>query len=167
SLFRQVGKARSVKDGFLILFKPPGWLPDYLGGPHEPGQVEDTYQKYNSRTNVQMNMYIFLQFLLALGFYALFFFKNADFDSSLKVAYAVWIVLTTLMFGFIFEIKRYWLAALEVIRLITIPIGLYLLGMFSPTIIIIVAVFCLVSLIAFWILFKKSLKRADQMELSI
>lgn len=167
SLFQQVGKARSVKDGFLILFKPPGWLPDYLGGPAQPGPVADTYQKYNSRTNVQMNLYIFLQFLLALGFYALFFFKNADFDSSLKIAYAIWIVLTTLMFGFIFEIRRYWLATLEVIRLVTIPIGLYFLGMFSSTILTIVAVFCLLSLLAFLFLFKKSLKGTDQMELSV
>lgn len=167
SLFKQVGKARSVKDGFLILFKPPGWLPDYLGGPAEPGLVTEDYQKYNSRTHVQMNIYIFVQFLMALGFYALFFFKNADFNESLKIGYAIWIVLTTLMFGFIFEIQSRWLAGLEVLRLLTIPIGLYFLGLFGNTMVIGVAIFCGISLLAFLILFKKSLDANKSIELSI
>lgn len=167
SIFRQVGQARSVKDGFCILFKPPGWLPDYLGGPAQPGLVSEEYQKFNSQTNVQMNVYIFVQFLLALGFYALFFFKNADFDATLKIGYAVWIVLTTLMFGFIFEVKSRWLAALEVLRLVTIPLGLYFLGMGSIGMMIAVGVFSLVSLITFLILFKKSLTAGNQIELSV
>lgn len=156
-LFKYVGKAKSLKDGFRILFKPPGWLPDYLGGFDQPGPVSEDYQKYNRRTTLQMNLYIFLQFLLALGLYAFYFFKNGDFDGTTKGIYAVWIIITTLMFGFLFETRSKWLAGLEVLRIVTIPVGLYAMQVFAIPIIIGVAVFCALSLFAFVYLYRKAL----------
>lgn len=167
SLIGYVRRAKNTRDGFRILFKPPGWLPDYLGGSEQPPAVSEDYPKYNHRTTLQMNLYIFVQFLLALGLYAFYFFKNGDFDPSTKALYAIWIVLTTLMFGFLFESKSRWLAGLELLRLLSIPVGLYAMQAFSLPVLIGVGAFSIFSTWTFVYLFKKAIREPGTRELSV
>lgn len=155
-LWKQVRQARNFRDGLRILFNPPGWLPDYLGGFEAPQPVRADYRRYNRQTTLQMNLYILVQFLLALGLYALFFFKNADFEPLVKAAYAVWIILTTLMFGFLFESRHNWLAGLELLRLLSIPFGLYQLSGFGLPVVVCVALFSVISALFFLYLFRKT-----------
>jgi alkylglycerol monooxygenase len=124
-LYHLVKQARSVGDGLKILFKPPGWMPEYLGGYQRPTDPPDTYQKYNVHTTMMMNLYILVQFIAALGFIAYYFFTNTHFGPAVKSLYAVWIIFTTLMFGFLFESNNRWLKSLEVLRLLLIPAGVY------------------------------------------
>ena len=157
----QVGQARNFKDGLRILFKPPGWKPAYLGGADIPPEVPATYHKYDVKTTLQLNLYIFVQFLLALGLYALFFFKSGDMLGSIKGAYAIWIVLTTLMFGFLFELNKIWLAALEIIRLLSIPVGIVSLGIFPDWAFWASMVFSAGSIACFLFLFIKTASPDD------
>ena len=130
-LIAYVKKARSFSDGLKILFKPPGWLPDYLGGFQAPHDAPSGYQKYNKATTLRMNLYVFVQFLVALGINSIYFFGNEEFSTQTKVVFAVWIVVTTFMFGVMFEsTKRIW-GVLEVLRLLTIPFGIYWFGSFG------------------------------------
>jgi sterol desaturase/sphingolipid hydroxylase (fatty acid hydroxylase superfamily) len=157
-LFRSTRKSKSIKDTLKILFKRPGWLPEYLGGYQAPFEVEPNYKKYNENTNLAINSYILIQFLVALSIYAAFFFKNASFDPSLKVAFAIWIVVTTLMFGFLFEYKNKWISLIEVVRLLSMPLGILLLQnsgfeipqwlFYSFTIFALVSIFTFLRLIA-------------------
>jgi len=157
-LWKQVRRARNFRDGFRMLFKPPGWLPEYLGGFEAPQPVREDYRRYNRQTTLQMNVYILVQFLLALVLYAFFFFKNGDFEPLAKVIYAVWIILTTLMFGFLFESRRNWLAGLELLRLLSIPLGLYQLSGIGLPVVASVALFSLISALFFLYLFRKTNK---------
>jgi hypothetical protein len=75
-----------------------------------------------------------------------------------KVIYAVWIILTTLMFGFLFESRRNWLAGLELLRLLSIPLGLYQLSGFGLPVVASVALFSLISALFFVYLFRKTNK---------
>jgi sterol desaturase/sphingolipid hydroxylase (fatty acid hydroxylase superfamily) len=165
-LFGYVGKARSFGDALKILFKPPGWLPEYLGGFEQPPEVTDDYQKYNARTTLQMNGYILIQFLVALGLYAFFFFKNAEMEGAFKATYAVWIVLTTLMFGFLFEWNKVWLGLLEAIRLLAIPIGIIWIGYASSWIMGFAVLFALGSTLVFYRLFQKARNQRSEYLLS-
>ncbi len=124
-LYHDVKKTRSATDALKVLFYPPGWRPDYLGGPQAPTDVPVDYHKYNTRTILQMNLYVFVQFMGALGLSAFYFFKNEDFSDPTKVLFAIWIIISTLMFGFLFESSKRWLIGLEVLRLLVIPAGLW------------------------------------------
>lgn len=130
-LYHYLKKTKSMGDALKVLFKHPGWLPDYMGGYQTPREVEDSYEKYNVHTTLMMNVYIFIQFIGSLLFNSFFFFKNANFGTGMKAGFAVFIVVTTLMFGFLFESKSRWISGLEVFRLLAIPIGTYLFIYFN------------------------------------
>lgn len=124
-LARLAARARSVGDALRILFKHPGWLPDYLGGPQRPPEVGPDYHKYDVQVTREVNLYVLAQFVAALALNSFYFFKNQEFALPTKVGFAVWIVWTTLTFAFLFEKRRQWLAALEVARVLVVPIGLW------------------------------------------
>ena len=150
-LWRVSRRARSYRDVFRILFRKPGWLPDYLGGYQTPTPIaEGAYRKYEISAPLRRNLYILVQFVGALLFNALYLFKHSAFDSSVKVAAALWIIWTTIMFGLLFERLNRGLFFLEIFRLATIPAGIYLLmnsGFALPTwILVVAAVFAVGSL---------------------
>ncbi len=161
-LFKTARRAHNVRDALGILFRPPGWAPEYLGGPQYPKEVNDGYHKYDRHPNsVWMNLYILTQFLVALGINAFYFFGNDSFDWLTKTLFAVWIVVTTLMFGFLFESRKRWLMALEVIRLLSAPLGVYglsLAGFTAPGwLLLLAAGYALLSLAAFrWITIRNA-----------
>ena len=142
-LFRWSRQTRSVGDTFRLLFKPPGWFPEYMGGRQYAKAVEVDYQKFNAARNLGINLYILVQFLAALGFNSFYFFKNADLLLSSKLGFAFWIIGTALMFGLLFESKSRTLFWLEGIRLGSIPFLLFVLslqGWAIPTWIYVVSV---------------------------
>ncbi len=159
-LFKSTRRSKSLKDTLKILFKRPGWLPEYLGGYQAPFEVDPDYQKFNQNTNLAVNGYILTQFLVALSIYATFFFVNSSFDLPLKIAFAAWIIITTLMFGFLFEYKNKWLNFIEIARLLAIPIGLYFLiikGFEIPQLLFFIFTgFAIISIIVFLRLISKS-----------
>ncbi len=124
-LARWASRALSVGDALRILFKHPGWLPDYLGGPQKPPEVGPDYQKYDVQVAREINWYVLFQFLSALAINSFYFFNYQAFSGPTKLSFALWIIGTTLMFAFLFEQHRPWLALLEVARIITVPVGLY------------------------------------------
>lgn len=124
-LFNLTKQSRSMKDTLKILFNRPGWLPEYLGGYQAPSEVEQGYKKYNQNTNFAINGYVITQFIIALLIYAVYFFTSPGFDLPTKAACAAWIIVTTLMFGFLFEYEKKWLSMVEILRLLALPAGLY------------------------------------------
>ena len=129
NLFKAVGRSKTTKDSLQILFKPPGWMPDYLGGVEKPKPVPEQYQKFDTPSEgMRAQMYMLVQFVVALGLNAYYFFSHNNMDWSLKVGYALWIMATTLIFGFLFERKNAWLSLAEILRLFCIPLGVYFMG---------------------------------------
>ncbi|MFM8448824.1 MAG: sterol desaturase family protein [Haliscomenobacter sp.] len=121
-----VRQARSMGDALRILFYPPGWLPDYLGGFQEPPPVDDrTLRKYDVHPAfLRVQLYILSQFVAALLVNSYYFFNAAHFSGYAKIGAAAWIVFTTLMFGWLFEKRGRWIGMLEWLRLFVLPIGL-------------------------------------------
>jgi len=74
-------KTRNIKDFFKVFFMPPGWRPDYLGGPQKPGPVDvKSFQKFDFAVPKGVNYYVLVQFALILGAGSLFLFKAEQFD---------------------------------------------------------------------------------------
>ena len=102
-LFGQVSKARSVGDGLRMLFRPPGWLPDYLGGTQAPQEAAADYRKHASGAQRRVQLYVLLQFAIQLGMAALFFFRQADWALPLRLGFTAWLVASSLLLGFLLE----------------------------------------------------------------
>lgn len=136
SLFKLLRQSKSLSDSFKILLNKPGWRPDYMGGYIAPQDVPHTYRKFDSNAPVSSaRWYTFVQFMLASAGFSLFFFTQETYDPVTRIGFGSWIVVTTLMFGCLFEWQRAWLTAVEWIRLLTIPTGMYALhytGIYFP-----------------------------------
>ncbi len=159
-LWQITRQARGVKDVLGILFRKPGWLPEYLGGYQAPPEiVEEEYRKFEISAPLGRNIYILVQFSGALVFNLLYLVKHASFTQDIKIGLALWIIGTTIMFGLLFERLTRRLVVVEIIRLISIPIGVYLLiskGFALPLWAVGVALgFSLLSMMALWNLSKQ------------
>ena len=158
-LFKSTRKSKSFWDTLKILFNRPGWMPEYLGGYQAPFEVKPNYRKYNQNSNLAINGYILTQFFVALSIYAAYFFNHASFELNTKLLFAVWIIITTLMFGFLFEYKNKWVVVIEISRLISMPLGIYLLqnnGFLIPQwLFFAVLLFAIGSIISFVFLLSK------------
>lgn len=115
-------KSQSFSDSMKILFKPPGWRPEYLGGYEAPGLPEQNYQKYNRQIALKLNGYVIFQFLILLAIVPPFFFIEKDLSINLKLIYALWIMWTTISFGLIFETPTKYFKFFEVLRLVFLPL---------------------------------------------
>jgi sterol desaturase/sphingolipid hydroxylase (fatty acid hydroxylase superfamily) len=124
-LFRTTSKSRSAMDSLRILFKKPGWQPDYMGGYLSPTMPDEDYQKYNTPVLPSRNKYVFAHFLLLLFVVPLFFFLQKDMILWLRFYYAAWIVMTTLSFAFMFEKSAAWLWWFEVSRMLALVVLSY------------------------------------------
>lgn len=125
-LFRLVRQSKSMGDSLKILLNRPGWRPEYMGGYLAPKEVEDDYHKFNADAPLKgARWYTFVQFLAASGGFSLFFFTQEGYEMTTKLIFGGWIVVTTLMFGFLFEWRRTWVTATEWLRLLAIPLGLF------------------------------------------
>ncbi len=158
---------RNPSDGLRLLFNKPGWFPSYMGGYKAAEEVSDDYVKYDRKfDNVQY--YVLAQFLIALLMNAFYFFQHSNFDIGQKSLFAVWIVYSTIVFGFLFEYQNRWVIIAELLRLACIPIisslvisrliDVSLLNAFSATI-------TLLSLVAFIMVLRNSYTSAQSPEL--
>lgn len=123
-LARNIRGVKSMGDGLRILFNHPGWMPDYLGGADQPKSVESSYKKYDRHVN-GLSGYLLVQFILFLLINAFYFFSFSGFVPTLKIAFAIWIMGSALMFGMLFERSAIWLRSLEVARLLMLPLLFY------------------------------------------
>ncbi|MEL6924189.1 MAG: sterol desaturase family protein, partial [Bacteroidota bacterium] len=164
-LFHSVRQSRSVGDGLKMLFNKPGWFPDYMGGYQAPHAPPDNYEKYDAKSNTAVNIYVLVQFAIALLLNVLYFFKNADFLWDVKSGFALWIVLSTLMFGLLFESRSRWIVLLETVRLLSIPLGLYWMGQSGFPLplwtVPVASVVVLISLLAFFRIYRKVYQPVD------
>ncbi len=117
-LFKTTRQSRSYKDTLKMLFYKPGWMPSYLGGYQAPTELKEDYKKYNPQVGPTIGKYVFAHFLILLILVPLFFAVQEELPMAQRFLYAVWIVMTTLSFGFMFEKKATWLWYYEIIRMI-------------------------------------------------
>ena len=73
-------KTRNVVDFVKVFFMPPGWRPDYLGGPQKPGSVSaKSFKKFHVQVPTGLNIYVLIQFVEILGGSSLFLLKADAF----------------------------------------------------------------------------------------
>ena len=128
----QLRHVKNVKDFLLVMLKPPGWRPEYLGGPIVAKEIDTQRELYNADSSRAMHIYITVQFAILLGFTSFFLFglgddANPGFTDIQKTVSLVFITFTVINIGAMFENKA-WVKFAEIIRLLMIiPVLLYLI----------------------------------------
>lgn len=112
-------------DKIKLLFMKPGWLPAKYGGYREPKAVQaDSYVKFNTQLNFEMNIYLLLHFLFILGGSSFFLFNLNQLSVTGQLTGAALITASVMSTGYLFEAKP--LAAMvEYGRLLLVAVVLF------------------------------------------
>ena len=125
-LYNYVKQSKSWSDTKNMLFKQPGWLPNYLGGAQTPGIPTSDFHKYNADVSfLWAKLYIFVQFIGLMVVTALFLFTYKDYAYSIIIGSLFWIIWSTIMLGMLFESRTNFLITSEILRLIFLPFGVW------------------------------------------
>jgi sterol desaturase/sphingolipid hydroxylase (fatty acid hydroxylase superfamily) len=108
-------------------FAPPGWYPKEMGGFKAPEEVDKkTYRKFEIEISPGLNYYLFSQYLIALGFTALFLFNLAAFSILYQLAIAAVIIYSVASLGTLFDDRPHGIK-MEAIRFfVTIGVAVFL-----------------------------------------
>lgn len=125
----QVKATPGFMNKLKVLFFKPGWQPDELGGYQMAPEVDKaSYHKFDIHPHMPMIRYVFVQFVLVLTFTALFLFTQANYEFSMKLALAGFIMWSIGQLGILMENRPKWIQ-LEYIRIIlSAAIIVFLLG---------------------------------------
>lgn len=124
AMWNQLKNIKGSINKVKYLFYPPGWLPQELGGYQGAPKVDkSTYHKFNDQANGQLNIYVFVQYLLTLVATAFFLFNYGKFNVFIQLLMILAIAMTIVNCGALFELKP-WVWMVEKLRIITISLGL-------------------------------------------
>lgn len=113
-------------DRLRLLFKKPGWLPDYAGGYRTPRAVDrENFQKFNVTIPTSIHWYVLVQYALVLLLTSWFLIKFSELFQWQQVAFALAITYSVMSIGTLLEGKNI-AFVLEYARLLLVP-GLLLL----------------------------------------
>ena len=111
------GEMRKVKGPFnklALIWQPPGWLPESMGGRQQPPEVDKSaYEKFETQTPKGLNIYLFIHFLIVLGGTAFFLFNFSNFELKTNLYLSGLLVFSVLTLGLLFEARKFaWIAEL-------------------------------------------------------
>jgi sterol desaturase/sphingolipid hydroxylase (fatty acid hydroxylase superfamily) len=120
----ELGKQMKPIDRFKLIFKRPGWRPDYLGGQIPVPEVNPAQKKYDvAAPNQGLNIYVLLQFILVipgLVGYLYYFSILSPVQKSLGLAA---LLITTIICGAILEQKS-WVKYAEYARIALVLVAI-------------------------------------------
>lgn len=127
-IFSLAFKVRTVGDFIRVFTKPPGWRPEYLGGPQAPREITvKEFKKYDVVVPKGLNRYVLFQYVLILVGATFFLFSSDKFGDMYgrgegifwQVTLAVMIVASVATLGGLLE-RRRWAVFGEGARLLVI-----------------------------------------------
>lgn len=141
---------RTVK--VKLFFMPPEWRPAGLSPlPPHPEVTPETYVKYDTKTPLGLNLYVFVHFLpvIAATFYLLQ--KESVWPAAWRITTAAMILLALLTLGGILE-KRKWAFQLEFVRLAMLAAAAITASLGHELFMLLVLLtFVLAAVVTFWL----------------
>ena len=117
-LIVDIAHTKRFSDKLKLLFLPPGWFPQELGGPKSVPEVTVTTQrKYDTTIPITLNYYVFIQFVLILAITSYFLFSFENFDNITRVIFMLLILVSVTSAGLMLEANRN-AFLLEIFRLV-------------------------------------------------
>jgi len=135
-----------------LLFMKPGWLPQKYGGYRAPKEVfPETYVKFQTKLNQQMNWYLLIHFILILVGTTFFLFNLLYLALPLLIIFTILISFSIMSTGFLFEGKSpaKWI---EVLRLLIVSIVLFTFFLkYSFSISLVISLTLILTLSLIWL----------------
>jgi len=121
----ELSKDMKWKDKLQLIFRKPGWRPDYLGGQIPVPEVdEQTLVKYDVKPLSQgLNTYVLIQFILIIPGLIGFLYYFSGFSLIQKALGFGSLFITTIICGAILEQKA-WVKYAEYIRIILVVLAI-------------------------------------------
>lgn len=111
-------KTKKWSDKVKVFLKPPGWHPEELGGFQAPPEIDvKNYKKYDAGATTNAGAYTFFQFVFVLLLSTVFISFQKDMDVTQKIALGLFVLLSIVNLGAIFEQKN-WVYLAEFFRFI-------------------------------------------------
>lgn len=106
-LLTDIAKTKKLSDKLKLLFFPPGWFPQELGGPQTAPEITPNIAvKYNTVIPVKLNYYVLVQFVIILGLASLFLFTYESYDLTTGLIFMALILFSITSIGMILEANR-------------------------------------------------------------
>lgn len=106
-LLADLAKTKKLGDKLKLLFFPPGWFPQELGGPQTAPEITPNIAvKYNTVIPVKLNYYVLVQFVFILGLASLFLFTYESYDLTTGLIFMALILFSITSIGMILEANR-------------------------------------------------------------
>lgn len=106
---RQVRKTPGFLNKLKVLFYKPGWQPVEMGGYQPAPEIDKaTYQKFDIHPFLPMIRYVLVQFILILVFTAYFLFTAGNYELTIKLTMAGYIMWSIAQLGLLMENRRNW-----------------------------------------------------------
>ncbi len=147
---------KGFKNKMNYVFNKPGWLPEEMGGQMAIPEVNRaTDRKFDKKSSAAISLYVLLQYFIILGGTALFLFQADNLNLIQQIAAVSLIIISVLSCGLLLEEHKYG-RALELVRLIILPLVIWflILNENTPIILYSLLAYSFVSL-AFLLLFRK------------
>jgi sterol desaturase/sphingolipid hydroxylase (fatty acid hydroxylase superfamily) len=121
-MWQEMKDVRKFSDKLKYIFYKPGWLPAELGGYRPAPTVNKSrYIKYQTDNSGSVSFYVLFQYAVLLALTSWFLFNLADLSFIEKTGIAIFIALTTVTSGGLFE-NKIWIRWAEKSRLLMLPI---------------------------------------------
>jgi alkylglycerol monooxygenase len=118
-------EATTLRERCWAPFAPPEWAPQSLGGPVVIPPVDPRRVLYDCPTSTALRLYVAGQFAVVGGLLVIQLLSSDEHTAWELAPLAGWICLSTVAWGALFEKKR-WAFPLEVLRLLVLPLVLWL-----------------------------------------
>lgn len=111
-MIKQIAHTPGLMNKLKVLAYKPGWRPAELGGYQAAPEVDkSSYKKYDVHPATPITRYVLVQFVLILGFTAVFLFTLATYDLQTKLLFAGLIIWTVAQLGILLENRKGWIPA--------------------------------------------------------
>ena len=118
-LFRWAKRSPRWRDKLQVFLRPPGWLPEHLGGRQFPkAHDKAAYRKFDTQVPAAMSLYVGFQFILLLAVTTFFLFRQQDLGTMRAWLVAGLVLVWVMDMGLLLEAGRRWLGIVEVVRIL-------------------------------------------------
>jgi sterol desaturase/sphingolipid hydroxylase (fatty acid hydroxylase superfamily) len=118
-LVARARKAARPLDKLRLFVKPPGWNPEDLGGFQAAPEVGADMPRFHVEVAPAVQVYVLAQFGVVLLATAIFLFRQSAFPPAARVAFALGVVASLVVFGGLLEGRR-WARPAEAVRAVAV-----------------------------------------------
>lgn len=106
NLWNDLKQVSGFTNKLKLLFMPPGWMPENLGGFRKPKEPEANYLKFDFTIPTSIQYYVFFQYALILVATSIFLFSIEKLALFQQIMGAFTVVISVMIIGQILSVRK-------------------------------------------------------------